>query len=158
MADASFPERMHLRHEVPHWVPEGAEFFITVNCATRGQDQLTPVATALLESARWYHDQQRWHIQYLLLMPDHWHALMGFPRSSHMANTVAQWKRYTACTLGIRWQNGFFDHRLRNTQEATAKEHYIRHNPVRQNLCQTPHEWPFQMRWSSAGLRVGADE
>jgi putative transposase len=157
MEDVPFPERRHLCHDVPSWVPEGAEFFITVNCATRNHDQLTQVtvATALLEAACFYHDQRRWHIQYLLLMPDHWHALMGFPRSSDMATTLAQWKRYTARTLGIGWQDGFFDHRLRNAREAMAKEHYIRHNPVRKNLCQTPEEWPFQMRWSCKGLIVG---
>lgn len=157
MCDVPFPAKNHLGHEVHPRAPDGAEFLITVNCATRGQEPLTSVtmAAALMESARNYHDQLHWHIHYMLLMPDHWHALMSFPHSSYMTKTVAQWKRDTAQILGIRWQPGFFDHRLRNAQEAMAQEHHIRHNPVRKKLCQTPDEWPFQMRWSSTGLIVG---
>jgi putative transposase len=157
MSDAAQPQRKHLHHDVPHWVEEGSLFFITVNCAERGPAQLTQmsVASALLEAARFYHDQRKWHIMLWVLMPDHLHAILSFPRDAVMADLFKQWKRYTARQLGIVWQDGFFEHRLRNDAEEKAKHHYIRHNPVRKELCVTPEEWPHQLRWSQDKLEIG---
>jgi putative transposase len=157
MLENDLPNRQRLHHDVPHWVEDGSPFFITVNCSERGREQLTLPKTAagLLEAVRFYHDQQKWHLTLLLLMPDHFHAILSFPRSVVMGDLIKSWKRYTARTLGIGWQDGFFDHRLRNDQEANAKHHYIRHNPVRKNLCVSPDDWPHQMRWTPDGLVIG---
>ncbi len=157
MPDDDLPNRKRLHHDVPHWVEDGSLFFITVNCAERGREQLTQpqTANALLDAARFYHDQRKWHITLWLLMPDHFHAILSFPRDVVMAELFKHWKRYTARQLGIDWQDGFFDHRLRNAQEENAKHHYIRHNPVRKNLCTRPEDWPHQLRWSSDGLVIG---
>ena len=152
------PQRRRLDHDVPHWVEDGSLFFITVNCATRGTAQLTPpdTAAALMQAARFYHDQRKWHIALWLLMPDHWHALLGFPRDARMHDLLKAWKRYTTRTCGIDWQDGFFDHRLRTAAEENAKHHYIRPNPVRQNLCAHPDEWPHQMHWDGHKLVLGS--
>ena len=158
MPDDELPNRKRLYHDMPHWVEDGAAFFITMNCAERGRVQLTHATTsaALLEAARFYHDRHKWHITLMLLMPDHLHAIMSFPRGAVMADLFKSWKRYTARELGIVWQDGFFDHRLRNAPEESAKHHYIRHNPVRKNLCARPEDWTHQMHWTSGGLVMGA--
>jgi putative transposase len=157
MTEPTRPTRRRLHHEVPHWVEDDAAFFITVNGAKRGCTQLTlpEIASGVLEAARFYHDEHKWHLTLLLLMPDHFHAIMSFPRIAVMADLFKHWKRYTARTLGIQWQDGFFEHRLRNFQEEAAKYHYIRHNPVRKKLCDSPEAWPHQIRWSSEGLVIG---
>lgn len=157
MPDDDLPNRKRLHHDVPHWVEDGSLFFITVNCAERGREQLTlpQTSSTLLDAARFYHDQRKWHITLCLLMPDHFHAILSFPRDAVMAELFKHWKRYTARQLGIDWQDGVFDHRLRNAQEEDAKHHYIRHNPVRKNLCERPEDWPHQLRWSSGGLVIG---
>ncbi len=157
MPDNELTNRKHLHHDMPHWVEEGALFFITVNCAERGPKQLTRKdnASALLDAARFYHDQRKWHITLWLLMPDHFHAILSFSREAAMEDLFKHWKRYTARQLGIVWQDGFFDHRLRNTHEENAKHHYIRHNPVRKELCASPDDWPHQLRWSNGDLLVG---
>ena len=157
MSDGKRPVRRHLDHDVPHWVSEDALFFITVNCKERGESQLTKpdAATTLLDAARFYHESRRWHVVLFLLMPDHWHAILGFPREAVMKDLFRSWKRYTARSLEIEWQDGFFDHRLRNEGEVTEKHHYIRHNPVRRGLCVGPEDWPHQLRWTSRGLVEG---
>jgi putative transposase len=159
MSEIEFPNRQILSHDVPHWVEEGSVFFITVNCAERGLDQLTQpkIAAGLLEAARFYQERHLWHIQLILLMPDHFHALMSFPRDSVMADLFKSWKRYTARRLGIAWQDGFFDHRLRNENEVTEKHFYIRQNPVRKGLCEKPDDWPHQMHWANGRLIVGVE-
>jgi len=154
---ADLPDRKKLPHDVPHWVEDGSLFFVTVNCSERGRDQLTQsaVADGLLNAARFYHDANKWHITFWLLMPDHFHALLSFPREAVMADLFQSWRRYTARQLGIAWQDGFFDHRLRSAEEEQAKYHYIRHNPVRKGLCASPEEWQHQMRWTGHELMKG---
>ena len=146
MSSGNWPNRKHLDHDVPYWVADGALFFITVNCAERGRAQLTTqeTATGLLEAARFYHDRRKWHVTLFLLMPDHWHAMLVFPREMAMADVLRDWKRYTSRQFGVAWQDGFFDHRLRDGQEEQANHHYIRHNPVRKGLCGRPEDWPHQ--------------
>jgi REP element-mobilizing transposase RayT len=150
--------RKHLHHDVPQWVEEGALFFITVNCKERGGTQLTlpEIATGLLEAARFYHDRRKWQVPLFLLMPDHWHAILAFPGAVVMADALRDWKRFTSRQFGIAWQDGFFDHRLRDAKEAQAKHDYIRHNPVRQGLCPRTEDWPHQARATQDGCEIGA--
>jgi putative transposase len=156
--DESLPVRRRLWHNVPHWVDEGAWFFITVNCFDRTREQLTlpTVSAALFDAARFYHDTGKWHIGMMLLMPDHWHALMSFPRGGKpMAELLRDWKRYTCRKLGVEWQDGFFDHRLRSVDEVDAKFEYIRRNPVVKGLCKQPDEWAHQMRCINGEWVIG---
>lgn len=87
-----------------------------------------------------------------LLMPDHIHAIMSFAPWVSMSQSITDWKSYTARTLGINWQQGFFDDRLRSDRETEDKECYVVLNPVRAALCDYPSEWKF--RWSSFDFEV----
>jgi hypothetical protein len=42
------------------------------------------------------------------------------------------------------WQEGFFDHLLRSHESYAQKWDYVRLNPVRAKLSQTPETWPYQ--------------
>jgi REP element-mobilizing transposase RayT len=140
-----FVPRKNPPHDVPEWVPDGAMFFITIQCAKRGEKQLTVpvIAEPLLESVAHYHGSLRWFARLFLLMPDHAHALLAFPQMEAMPKAIADWKRYTARQLGIAWQRGFFDHRLREGEQWQLKADYIRANPVRKGLAASPEEWPW---------------
>jgi REP element-mobilizing transposase RayT len=133
-----------LHHKTPGWVPSGSRFHIRIRLEGP-QRPLTDsaVGSALLDSARFYHAKRRWYTWLFLLMPDHLHAILTFPRDASMGNTVGDWKRYQERALGIRWQDNFFDHRLRNNDEFAEKCSYVRTNPVRQGLCATPEDWPW---------------
>ena len=82
----------------------------------------------------------------VLLMPDHLHALALFPSDNALPKVVAAWKKYTARNLGIHWQRGFFDHRLRHDESLRDKENYICHNPVRAGLVERAEDWPYVWR------------
>ena len=79
----------------------------------------------------------------MLLMPDHLHGIIGFPREPGMAHIVATWKHFQSRCCGIRWQRDFFDHRLRNAKQLEDKWNYILENPQRAGLCANPANWPF---------------
>jgi REP element-mobilizing transposase RayT len=76
-------------------------------------------------------------------MPDHLHALLGFPFDRDMRLIVGRWKAWQVRSLGIRWQENFFDHRIRDQSELQRKAQYIRHNPVAKNLCAMASDWPW---------------
>ena len=103
------------------------------------------MAKRVLEAARQYHERQRWHLHIIVLMPDHLHAIVSFPRQPGMSRTVASWKGYLRKELGIRWQSNYFVHRLLNDAEFVEKMHYIRMNPVRAGLAKTPDDWPWTL-------------
>lgn len=139
------PERKRLPHEVPNWVTKCSFFFITINCAERGRNQLciAGLGDKVLAAAAYQHDRLHWHCRLLLLMPDHLHAVIAFPDHAGMRRIMKNWKHYLAGELGTEWQRDFFDHRLRNQQEEREKIEYILMNPVRKGLCERAEEWPW---------------
>jgi REP element-mobilizing transposase RayT len=142
-----------LHHKTPGWVPSAARFHIRIRL-DGAQRPLTDaqVAPELLDSAAFYHEHQRWYAWLFLLMPDHLHAVLSFPIDAAMSGVIGDWKRYQAGRHGIVWQEGYFDHRLRNEDQAAEKYHYIRMNPVRQDLCRAPEEWPWVVEPWKASL------
>src|SRR5206468_11203629 len=103
-------------------------------------------AKAILESARCYEEKERWHITLFLLMPDHLHGMLSFQRDQSMSETVRSWKRFHARVNSVVWQEGYFDHRLRDDErgeQLSAKVNYIRNNPVAAGLCETAKKWPW---------------
>ena len=82
----------------------------------------------------------------MLLMPDHLHAIIAFPREPGIKTTVANWKHYLAAHEKIQWQRDFFDHRLRDHFEEQEKGSYILMNPVRRGLCERAEDWKWMWR------------
>ena len=60
-----------------------------------------------------------------------------------MAASVAAWKGYQAKALKLKFQSGFFEHRLRDEAEFAEKAAYIRENPVRKGLITDATSWPY---------------
>lgn len=145
------PVRKKLSHETPFWVsgvfPEC--FFITVCTRPRGVNQLANkvIWNGLVETVQVRNDRKIWECRLLLAMPDHLHALILFEGEKRMVDVIKDWKRWTARTLKLNWQNGFFDHRLRNQDSAEQKRDYILENPVRAGLCTRPEDWPYVQIW-----------
>ena len=142
---ADLPQRRALPHEVPSWVRDGSLYFVTICAEPRHSNQLCQptVGAKLLESAAYYHASGRWWLNLILLMPDHLHALLAVPKGESLPIVVRVWKSYQAKALGIQWQTGFFDHRLRSDESEEEKTEYIRMNPVRAGLVAKPEDWPY---------------
>jgi REP element-mobilizing transposase RayT len=142
-----FPSKLH--HAVPGWVQPGALFHIRIALDyTKEQTPLTsqPLADSIMESARFSDRQQLWYVTVFMLMPDHIHALLSFERDKAMSRVIGDWKSYQTRQHGIAWQEGYFDHRLRDDErgeQLAAKINYIRQNPVVAGLCERAEDW----RW-----------
>ncbi|HMO51811.1 MAG TPA: transposase [Kiritimatiellia bacterium] len=84
-----------------------------------------------------------------VLMPDHLHMFVSAEGSQHLSRWVGSLKGFLSSrkrALGIpgeAWQEGFFDHLLRDTESYSEKWAYVRLNPVRAGLVEKPEQWPF---------------
>jgi putative transposase len=148
----SLQKRKHLSHEPPSWLEPGSVFFITICCYRRGENLLcNPVIGGLLtDAANYYHAQGRWYLLLFVLMPDHLHMLVSFPRHESMSRVVRSWKIFTSRVAKVRWQRDFFDHRIRREESLRDKASYILGNPVRAGLVTEPNDWIYR-----AGAMLG---
>jgi putative transposase len=123
----------------------GAVYFITICSQQRGLNQLCHdhVAAVLADTARIYHERERWNLNLLLLMPDHLHALIGVDGQTSLAQLIRDYKRITARMAGVKWQGNFFDHRLRHDESLAEKFAYICQNPIRAGLIRDQEDWPY---------------
>ena len=148
-------KRTRLKHAMPHWVPDGAIYFITINTATRSTNQLAHPATAeaIKQAIQVYTNSSKWHPKLAVVMPDHLHLLVSLNTARFsISQIISPWKSYLKKSQGIQWQEGFFEHRIRDRSSLEEKERYLRMNPVRANLVKASKEWPYI--WSeSAFLR-----
>ena len=90
----------------------------------------------------------RWHVTLFLLMPDHLHALLSFARDESMSEVIKDWKRFHTRINQIVWQEGYFDHRLRNDErgeQLSTKMNYIRQNPMVAGLCAKAEHWSWMI-------------
>ncbi|HJT81411.1 MAG TPA: transposase [Chthoniobacterales bacterium] len=117
-----------------------------------------PAIAGLVAETLQHFDQTRYLLHDWVIMPNHVHTLV-FPRPNHLLSDILKsWKQFTSrrpkALLAISgkpfWQRECYDHWVRSEQEQARISSYIRSNPVRAGLCDTPEEW----RWSSAWRTV----
>jgi putative transposase len=86
-----------------------------------------------------------------VIMPDHIHLFVVLPPDGI---TLTKWIQALRTLIGKKllslgfqkphWQEGFFDHVLRNSENYSQKWDYVGMNPVRAGLCEEPEQWPYQ--------------
>jgi hypothetical protein len=118
----SFPQSLH--HELPTWVnPDGAVFHVRIRAAPENLEDLTNenLAPKLLASAIEYARRQIWWPTLFLIMPDHIHALLSFNMGRKMSRVIGDWKKWHHVQHAVKWQENFFDHRLRRDESLEEK-------------------------------------
>jgi len=146
-----YPRR--LDHKTPAWVSDLAIFHIRIRCEPDSVRLVDPaIAPRILQSAQSYVATGRWSCHLMILMPDHLHALLSFGRTAGMGTTIRNWKRGQSRLLGVRWQENYFDHRIRGEAEYSETFAYLERNPVASGLCEKPEDWP----WRTTGLAPDA--
>jgi putative transposase len=127
-------------------------YFITTCVADRKNTSLASPECKDIITAEWQSalEHYGWGIGSYVIMPDHVHF---FCRPTLDAVTLSMFvgklkersaKRMKTTGLpGHLWQAGFFDHILRSDESYSEKWEYVRQNPVRAGLVQTPEEWPY---------------
>ena len=84
------------------------------------------------------------YVDCYVLMPDHVHLIVTIEPASKI--TIGEWVKAFKAMVGrhrFKWQSGFFDHLLRSDESRSEKWAYIRMNPVRAGLVESPDDWPY---------------
>lgn len=118
----------------------------TCNVLTEYPEVAKIITTAFFE----YEHRTIWQLHSYVLMPNHLHCFFT-PIEQSMTDCMFNFKRYTTRlintymgTTGKRfWQRKWFDHWSRSEQEDEKIINYIRHNPVKAGLVQSPEQWPY---------------
>jgi len=139
----TLPFRTKMSHRPLDWALAPI-YFITICTKERGRNQLClDPAPKILQSIAHYHEVGRWYCDYAVLMPDHVHLLLCFHETDSFAKIIGDWKRWIGKQHEIAWQENFFEHRLRNDENAQAKWLYLRENPVRAGLVARAEDWAW---------------
>jgi putative transposase len=80
-------------------------------------------------------------------MPDHVHLFVCGAHDFSLVQWVRVLKRtLSTAIIGVRphWQQGFFDHLIRQSESYAAKWDYVSQNPVRAGLVKSADAWPYQ--------------
>jgi putative transposase len=92
-----------------------------------------------------------WRVGRYVIMPDHIHLFCSPSRlgSAPLTQWVQFWKSDVSRQWPRReehpiWQKSYWDTQLRTGASYSEKWDYVRHNPVRADLCESPDGWPFQ--------------
>jgi REP element-mobilizing transposase RayT len=89
-----------------------------------------------------------------VLMQDHAHLIVTVAGDAVLSEWVKAFKSFVG-KREFQWQEGFFDHILRNDESRSEKWEYIRMNPVRAGLVKNPDDWPYSAWFDSRTGTIG---
>ncbi|MEJ1096728.1 MULTISPECIES: transposase [unclassified Pseudoxanthomonas] len=138
----------------------GATWFFTVNLAERhGNTRLITHVDALRRSFALVRRRHPFHIEAIVVLPDHLHCLWRLPDGD--ADNATRWglikagfsrtlphderisaSRRSRGERGI-WQRRFWEHQIRDDDDYAAHVDYIHYNPVKHRHAETAAAWPY---------------
>jgi putative transposase len=109
-----------------------------------------------------------------VIMPDHVHALVWFPKTGQLSPFMHEWKRQSSLRIrgwyrkkapnyaadfgeGKRfWQAKYYPFEIYSRKKIEEKLTYMHLNPVRAGLVERAIDWPWSSaRWYERGQSVG---
>lgn len=136
----------------------GGTFFFTVNLADRSKTLLTNHIDELRESLRLVRQRHPFHIDAIVVLPEHLHTVWTLPPGD--ADYPTRWalikagfsrrlpkvERITSSRIakgerGI-WQRRYWEYQIRDEGDYARHIDYIHYNPVKHGHAQTPIDWP----------------
>ncbi|MGR8980108.1 MAG: REP-associated tyrosine transposase [Gammaproteobacteria bacterium] len=145
------------------YVPGGSYFFTVVTERRAGILANDLAQGCLREAIRHCRQRLPFHVDALVLMPDHLHIIWTMPPDDY--DYSKRWgiiKKYftqtwlnldgteqsvTASNLRYRrrgiWQRQFWEHALRDERDYQTHFDYLHFNPVKHGLVNNVREWPY---------------
>lgn len=85
-----------------------------------------------------------------VIMPDHLHLLLSVKEDGNISNLMHDFKSHTAQEInkildrtGALWQNGFYDHMIRDERDFQRRLDYIHKNPLTSGLVGDVSDYRF---------------
>jgi REP element-mobilizing transposase RayT len=107
-------------------------------------------AGAIISTLEWISDQDWVYIGGFVIMPDHYHCVLGLTGKRSLQKVMESVGRFTARRINIQlqrkgsfWEEGFYDHAIRQREDFDDIFQYMHENPVRKELCEYPDDWSY---------------
>lgn len=136
-----------------------ATYFFTVNLAERQQRLLVEHIDLLRSVMRTVKQRHPFHIEAMVVLPDHLHALWRLPEGdadfamrwsllkSGFSRGLAKTERISASRAAKRergiWQRRYWEHQIRDDADFMRHVDYIHYNPVKHGHATSAAEWPY---------------
>jgi len=136
-----------------------ATYFFTVNLAERQQSLLVEHIDLLRFVIRTVKQRHPFHIEAMVVLPDHLHALWRLPEGnadfatrwslikSGFSRGLAKTERINASRAAKRergiWQRRYWEHLIRDDEDFMRHVDYIHYNPVKHAHTGSAAEWPY---------------
>lgn len=155
-------------------VPGGSYFFTLVTRGRRPLFRSLAVQRLLGQIIRGCRDRWPFHIDAIVLLPDHLHAIWTLPRGDDGYSLRWAWikKEFTKAWLerggrelplsparrerGDRgvWQPRFWEHTLEDEHDFERHFDYVHYNPVKHGHANCPADWRASSfrRWAAHGV------
>jgi REP element-mobilizing transposase RayT len=142
-------ELLRSRRNLPHWQFGGSTYFVTFR--TEELDLIPEARNIVLDACRHF-DGNRYTLWSAVVMPNHVHLLVQ-PKEMengkwHSLSAMHSIKSFTAKKVndllkreGSVWQDESLDRIIRDEAEFLEKWNYIRNNPIKNGLVDSPDEW-----------------
>lgn len=130
----------------------GRPYFITKRVSAPRTDCLIrpDCARLVIESFQWATQRDWWVNLGFVVMPDHYHLILGLGAAKTLSQAIGSVDKFTARRInaligseGRFWQEGFYDHAIRNRREFDAILAYVHNNPVKAGLVESAESWPY---------------
>jgi len=148
----------------------GGSYFFTVNLAERDRTLLTDRVEVLRAVLREVKRRHPFHIDAMVILPDHLHAVWTLPPGdrddptrwmlikARFSRQVAYGERRTASRVskGERgvWQRRYWEHLIRDADDYRRHVDYIHWNPVKHGYVKKASDWRHSSihRYVAAGI------
>ena len=126
------------------------EWYAATVCAN-GVD-LVPAAPAIIDAARALADEKLIALHCIVVLADHCHLMFSLSGGKTLAEVMQRFKgrssRLANRALGRRgplWQPAYYEHLIRDPEDAYSHWWYIVQNPVRRGLVERWQDYPWTL-------------
>jgi REP element-mobilizing transposase RayT len=128
------------------WSAPRAEYFLTICTDGRAGGLSTPrLVAAILGEAHQLTTETHWFVRTATVMSDHVHLVVQLAARTELPAAIRLFKGRLSPALRaahLKWQHGYFDHRLRVGEKLLPVFLYIFLNPYRAGLISQSDMWP----------------
>jgi putative transposase len=103
-----------------------------------------------LKDLEFYRNKYGFLLHGYVIMPDHMHLLLSLKEKGNISKVMRDLKSHTAQMIngllkrkGTLWQQGFYDHVIRDERDFRTRINYIHRNPLTSGLVKDVQDYRF---------------
>lgn len=108
------------------------------------------ICSLILKDLEFYRKKYQFELHGYVIMPDHMHFLLSMGENGNISKIMHDFKSHTAQEInkvlkrkGALWQEGFYDHIIRDERDFRKRIDYIHKNPLTAGLVKDLSNYPY---------------